>query len=49
MMKMSPGLRLPAPRSFTWSITARVVNCMTPTKMGRPSSPCAITSPLSLE
>ena len=34
---------------FTWSITARVVNCMTPTKMGSPSSPWAMTSPLSRE
>ena len=30
------------------SITARVVNCMTPTKIGSPSSPCAMTSPVVL-
>ena len=47
-MKMSPG-RSGSADAFTWSITARVVNCMTPTKMGSPSSPWAMTSPFSRE
>ena len=45
-MKTSPGSSAIFSRS-TRSITACIVNCMVPTKIGRPSSPWAISSPLS--
>jgi hypothetical protein len=45
-MKTSPGWSAILSR-FTRSITACTVNCIVPTNTGRPSSPCAISSPLS--
>ena len=44
-MKTSPGWSAIFSRA-TRSITACTVNCIVPTNTGRPSSPCAISSPL---